>query len=208
MIKNILTIIAFFVSTIAVAQYNPEAKKYLDEVAAAVKTEQGLTISFDAKVTHIQDNEELSTTSGVMLLKDNFYKLSIGGTDTYSDGVNQWIHMLEEKEVTIQPIEEGEITPASIFTIYKEGYRFRILKEDSENVMIELSPDDRDASEYIRVTLYINKKESKIDAFAAQSKSGHITNIVVTSWQDEIADKDAIVFNLNKHTDVDVIDLR
>lgn len=206
--KKNLIILTILLSNIAFAQYNPEAKKYLDDVAAAVKTEQGLTITFNAKVTHVQDSELLSNTDGILLLKNNLHKLSVEGTESYSDGANQWIHMLEEKEVTIQPIEEGEITPASIFTIYKEGYRFRILKEDSENVVIELSPDDRDASEYIRVTLYINKKESKIDAFAAQSKSGHTTNVQVLSWQDGVADKNALIFNQEKYTDVDIIDLR
>ncbi len=206
--KKFLIIIATFISAIAVAQYNPEAKKYLDAVAETVKNGEGLSIDFNIKVSHIQDSELLSNVDGVLLIKDNNYKLSVNGTDTYSDGVDQWIHMLEEQEVTIQPLEEWELTPASIFTIYQQGYRFRILNEDNDNVVVELSPEAHDSSEYIRITLYINKKENKIDAFAAQSKSGHISNIEIKSWQNKSLDNSVLTYNAETLPDVEVIDLR
>lgn len=206
--KNTLILLSLLLSFTAFAQFNPEAKKYLDEIAAHLDTDQGLSIAFDVKITHLQGNEEVSNTKGTLLIKGNLHKLSIEGTETYGDGENQWIHLIEEQEVTIQPLEEGEITPASIFTIYQEGYRFRILGEDEEKIIIELSPEDREASEYIRVTLYINKKDAKIDAFAAQSKTGHITHINITSWANKTIANDVLIFDETKFPNVEVIDLR
>ncbi len=206
--KNIIITLTLLLSFSLYAQYNPEAKKYLDDVAAHLKTEQGLNIGFEVKISHIQSNEQISNTKGKLLIKGDLHKLILEGAETYGDGENQWVHLIEEEEVTIQPLEEGEVTPASIFTIYQEGYKFRILGEDDERVIIELSPEEREVSDYIRVTLYIDKKDNRIDAFSAQSKTGHITNINITSWENKTIENDVLVFDKTRFPNVEIIDLR
>lgn len=206
--KQLLLSIIVFICSTALAQFNPEAKKYLDQVAAHIDAEEGLSIAFEVKVNHPEEPEDISHSYGTLLIKGHLYKLSMNGTETYGDGVDQWTYLTEEREVSIQALEEGEITPASIFTIYQKGYRFRIIDEDEKNVIVELSPENHDASDYIRVTLYINKEKAQIDAFSAQSKSGHITHVKLTSWENKNITNDVLIFDEKAHPEVDVIDLR
>lgn len=204
---QLLSILLLMTTWSLFSQYNPEARKHLDKLSESVEKAKGISISFTVKVSHIQDNQELNNEKGKLLLKNNFHKLEIGGTEIFSDGKDQWTFLTEEKEVTIEPLEEDELTPASIFTIYKSGYKFRNLGEDEGKVMIELSPEDKN-SEYIRITLYIDKINQRLDAFATQTKNGIITSINITEWSiKDLKDKD-IIFDKDSNPNIEVIDLR
>lgn len=195
------------VPLVAMAQFDPSAQKYLDQLSEAVQTGDGLEITFEANVTNLEGKEEVSNEEGTLLLKQDYHKLEIGGTETYGDGQNQWVYFPEEQEVTIQPIEEGELTPASIFTIYKEGYRFRLLSEVTDKVVVELSPNGI-ASNYVRITLYIDITKQQLDAFAAQGKNGMITSVNITQWAKKTVLDSDVKFDTEKHPDLDIIDLR
>lgn len=204
---RLLSILLLMSACSLFAQYNPEVRVHLDKLSASVEKAKGISISFTVKVSHIQDNQELNNEKGKLLLKHNFHKLEIGGTEIFSDGKNQWTLLTEEKEVTIEPLEEDELTPASIFSIYKTGYRFRNLGEDEGKVMIELSPEDK-TSEYIRITLYIDKVNQRLDAFATQTKSGIITSINITEWSVKEIKDEELKFNEASNPGIEVIDLR
>lgn len=205
--NTLLTFLLLAFSFSAFSQFNPEAEKYLDDLANTVKSADGLIINFNAKVTNIAGEEEVNNEEGKLLLKQNFHKLEIGGQETYGDGENQWIFFPDEQEVTIQPLEEGEITPASIFTIYKEGYRFRIILETDDKVAIELSPEDRESS-YVRITLYINIASQQLEAFSAQGKNGMLTSVTINNWELKTLDDHQVKFDASQHPNIDIIDLR
>ena len=192
---------------LAMGQFDPSAQKYLDQLSEAVQSADGLAITFEAKVNDISGKEEVNNEEGILLLKQNYHKLEIGGSETYGDGQNQWVYFPEEKEVTIQPVEEGEITPASIFTIYKEGYRFRLIGEQDDKVVVELSPNGIESS-YVRITLYIDSAKEQLDAFAAQGKNGMITSVNITHWETKTLDDKDVRFSAEEHSDIDIIDLR
>jgi len=189
------------------AQFDPSAQKYLDQLADAVKSAEGLVISFEATVSSISDEEQVNNGVGKLLLKQNYHKLKIADSESYGDGDTQWLYYPEDDEVTIQQVEENEITPASIFTIYKEGYRFRLLEEKEATVVVELSPE-RHESSYVRVTLYINTAKQQLEAFTAQGKNGILTSVKITEWEVKPLDDAQVKFNAEEHPDVDIIDLR
>lgn len=202
-----LTALLFLLPLLAFAQYDETAKIHLDELAAAVKTDQGIAISFDLKVSKIQSKTSDFEEQGTLLLKNNAHKLDLAGTETYGDGENQWLYMTDENEVTIQPLEEDELTPASIFTIYEKGYRFRTLEEGEGKVVVELSPTDK-SSVYVRITLFINKTNKQLDAFTTQGKNGMITSINITEWNEGNIDDAELIFDAKRYPDVEIIDLR
>jgi outer membrane lipoprotein-sorting protein len=205
--KHTLLLILLLATTTLLAQYNPEARVHLDKLSETVEKAPGIAISFTVKISHIEDNKELNNEKGKLLMKQDFHKLVINGTEIYGDGENQWTFLPEDEEVTIEPLEEGVLTPASIFTVYKEGYNFRNLGEDDGKVMVELSPIDK-SSPYIRITLYIDKVNQRLDAFVTQNKGGVITSVNITEWKvTGISDTD-IKFNQASHPNVEVIDLR
>jgi outer membrane lipoprotein-sorting protein len=189
------------------AQFDPSAQKYLDQLAETVQSAEGLVIHFEAKVSNISGEEEMNNKEGKLLLKQKYHKLEIADSETYGDGENQWVFFPEDEEVTIQPIEEGELTPASIFTIYKKGYRFRLLGENENKVVVELSPEAHKSS-YVRITLYIDIAKQQLDAFAAQGKNGMVTSVNITQWEIKALEDAQVRFNADQHPDIDIIDLR
>lgn len=206
--KHILLInllLAF--SFIAHSQFDPSAQKYLDQLAETVKSAEGLVINFEAKVSNLSGEEEVNNEEGKLLLKQNRHKLVIADSETYGDGETQWLFFPDDNEVTIQPIEKGEMTPASIFTIYKQGYRFRLLDENEDQVVVELSPEGKQSS-YVRITLYINVAKQQLDAFAAQGKNGMVTSIKITQWEVKVLEDIHVTFDATQHQDIDIIDLR
>lgn len=196
----------FVLSTIT-AQYDPTAKVHLDKLAESVKTAEGIAISFEAKVNRINNDKIIEEEKGQLMMKGDLHTLKLSETTTFSNGTDEWIYMADVNEVTIQPVDEEEITAASIFNIYEEGYKFRIIEEDNEKVSVELTPEDTE-SPYIRMTLYINKQKEELDAFTLQSKNGYITNINITEWiKAPIADQ-TLQFDANKYPESEIIDLR
>lgn len=205
--KNLSTFILSLAFISLSAQFDPSAQKYLDQLSETVQSTEGLIINFEAKISQINGEEGSNNEEGKLLLKQKYHKLEIADSETYGDGQNQWVYFPEDNEVTIQPIEEGEITPASIFTIYKEGYRFRLLGENEDKVVVELSPE-KQTSSYVRITLYIDIAKQQLDAFAAQGKNGTITSVNITQWEVKTLDDTQVRFDAKQHTDIDIIDLR
>lgn len=204
---RLITLLLLFSASALFAQYHPEVRTHLDKLCNTVEEAKGISIGFIVKVSHLQDNEELSHERGRLLVKQQQHKLTIAGTEIYSNGTDQWTLLPEEKEVTIEPLEDDELTPASIFSIYKTGYLFRNLGEDEGKIMIELSPEDR-KSEYVRITLYIDKINQRLDAFATQTKSGLITSINITEWKIKELEDEEVQFTESSNPDIEVIDLR
>ncbi len=205
--KFTLTISIFLLSAISTfAQFNPEAQEYLDNLANAVQKAPGLKIAFEAKLSDLS-GENTESGKGMLFLSKNLSRLDIDGSEIYSNDETQWVYLPEEQEVTIQPIEENELTPASIFTIYKNGYRFRLLKEEKDNVIVELSPFHIE-SDYVRITLNINTANEQLNSFVAQGRDGKLTNVTITQWEEKTIPENEIKYIESAHPDVEVIDLR
>ena len=74
----------------------------------------------------------------------DFYRLEMESQTLISDGENNWIHLLDEKEVQIIEIDEDEenITPSKIITLYQDGYRYQFISETSSDFLIDLIPEE------------------------------------------------------------------
>ena len=207
MFRTLFVALYLIASYSAIAQYSDSAPKQLDLLAQKIKNSEGISISFNIKMQELGKDEVIDSDNGSLLLKDEAYVLALDGTTTYSDGKNQWIFLEEEQEVTIQEVDEEEITAANIFTQYQEGFRFRTLKEDNKTSVIELMPTDK-SSPYLRITMNIDRQHQKLLALVIQSRNATLTEIKVNSWLEKtLSDKD-FTFDQNQHPNVDVIDLR
>ncbi len=189
------------------AQFDPEAKKYLDELAAAVNSCEGVAIDFEIETSNLSGKKELEKLKGQLFFKQNRHKLVFNDTQIYGDGDTQWIFYPQEHEVTIQPLEEGELTPASVFKLYQKGYRFRLLKETKENVIVELSPEDRN-SPYVRIALEINIALQQMNSFVTQDKNGLIATVKITQWDNKMPENQILIFDPGQYPEIEIIDLR
>lgn len=127
--KHLITLVVIFISIIAYSQTDQKAKLILDKVSETTKTYKSITANFE----FIMQNTEVGlneTNEGSLIIQGEKYKLSINGVEIFSNGTSQWTYIKDAEEVTISETgndEEGSINPATIFSIYEEGYKYTYL---------------------------------------------------------------------------------
>jgi outer membrane lipoprotein-sorting protein len=209
----IITLLSFFYVASS-AQNAEKAKEILDKVSAKTKSYSTISADFTFSMENLQ--EEISETNeGKILIKGDKYKVSLMGVDTYFDGSVIYTHLVEAEEVNISepdPEDEETLNPATIFTIYEEGFKYKYVGEGSENgkdfYEIDLYPENRDKP-YSRIKLRILKDDMTLYTLRQVGKDGNIYTVVVESMKTNIPLGDStFVFDTNANPDVDVIDMR
>jgi len=217
--KYIITIVflAYTIASFAQDDYEQnvkKAKEILDKVSAKTKNYNTISADFTFSMENLQ--EDISEVNeGTILIKGDKYKISLMGVDTYYDGKSIYSYMKEAGEVNItepDPDDEETLNPATIFTIYEKGFKYRFIgekKEDGKDLYeIDLYPVNRDKP-YSRVRLMIDKNDMSIYSIRQMGKDGNNYTILVKSMKTNIpVDDSAFVFDTSKHPDVDVIDMR
>ena len=195
-------------------QNTKKAKEILDKVSAKTKSYNTISADFTFSMENLQ--EEISETNeGKILIKGDKYKVTLMGVDTYFDGKTIYTFLKEAEEVNItepDPEDEETLNPATIFTIYDKGFKYRYVGEGTENgktfYEIDLYPENRDKP-YSRIKLRILKDELTLYSLRQVGKDGNNYTVVVNSMKTNIPlDDSDFVFDPAKYPDVDVIDMR
>lgn len=213
--KHILsiTLLLFFYIT-SFAQNAEKAKEILDKVSAKTKSYSTISADFTFSMENLQ--EEISETNeGQIIIKGDKYKVSLMGVNTYFDGSAIYTHLIEAEEVNISepdPEDEETLNPATIFTIYEKGFKYKYVGEGSENgkefYEIDLYPENRDKP-YSRIKLRILKDDMTLYTLRQVGKDGNIYTVVVKSMKTNLPfDDSTFAFDTNANPDVDVIDMR
>ena len=191
-----------------------KAKEILDKVSAKTKSYKTISADFTFSMENLQ--EDISETNeGTILIKGDKYKVSLMEVDTYYDGKAIYTYMKEAEEVNVtepDPDDEETLNPATIFTIYETGFKYRYIGEKTENgktfYEIDLYPENRDKP-YSRIKLRILKDDLQLYSLRQVGKDGNNYTVVVKSMKTNIPlDDSMFVFDPAKHPDVDVIDMR
>ncbi|TRX71305.1 outer membrane lipoprotein carrier protein LolA [Carboxylicivirga sp. M1479] len=212
--KYVFTLLLAFISLMGFAQSQEKAKAILDQVSAKTKSYPSIVADFSFTLENLQ--EEISETyDGDIILKGNKYKVNLMDVDSYFDGKVLYTHMLDAYEVniTIPDLDDEEtLNPATIFTIYEEGYTYNYVAEGSINGKpcheIDLYPINRDKP-FSRIKLLVLKDNLQIYSIRQVGKDGNNYTVIVKNMQTtkQIDDK-TFVFDPSAHPDVDVIDMR
>ena len=213
--KHILsiTLLLFFYIT-SFAQNAEKAKEILDKVSAKTKSYSTISADFTFSMENLQ--EEISETNeGQIIIKGDKYKVSLMGVNTYFDGSAIYTHLIEAEEVNISepdPEDEETLNPATIFTIYEKGFKYKYVGEGSENgkefYEIDLYPENRDKP-YSRIKLRILKDDMTLYTLRQVGKDGNIYTVVVKSMKTNLPfDDSTFAFDTNANPDVDIIDMR
>lgn len=185
-----------------------QAKQILDELSAKTRTyssiEAKFTNTFSNTMTDLNESQK-----GTLYLKNDSYRLEMEGQTIICDGETNWIFLEEEEEVNITEIddEENELNPSKIFTIYEKGYKYKFVKEDSENYHIDLFP--KESGPFLKVELFINKTKMQISSFNMIDKQGSHYKYDIDSFiTNKEMSNDFFVFKTADYPNIDVIDLR
>ena len=209
-IKNILTMVfALTLVLSASAQYDKNALNALNAMSAKYKKLNAFSADFSQKMTNktVGIDEEFV---GTITVKGAKYILKVSGQQIYNDEINVWSYNPEISEVTVSPYEpeEQEISMGNIYDLYKEGFKYNLVKSDNAgNKFIELDPTDKSKS-YHKIKMTITKNDELKD-FTVMEKSGSTYTYTITNFQVKPDLKDAaFTFNPAKYPGIEVIDFR
>jgi outer membrane lipoprotein-sorting protein len=123
-----------------------------------------------------------------------------------------WSYLPVEKEVTISKPERKENSflskPSAVFSVYKKGYKVRLLEETSGSYLIDLYPEDIN-SDHVRIRLNIGKPALDLKSLEYKYKNG-ITAILTVREYDlkQQPDNSEFTFSPDKYKGVEIIDMR
>ena len=156
-----------------------------------------------------------ASEKGNLTVKDDKFRLAVGGQEVYTDGKTMSTYLKESNEVNVQDYDassSGEINPTQIYSLYKKGYNYRFLKEQKQGKrtleVIELTPSQA-KSAITKVQISVDKADKSIRNWVITSKDGKQTSYTITKFTPNVTIPDSyFVFDASKHPGVEVVDLR
>jgi len=196
------------------AQNDPKALEVLNKASAAYNktggVKAGFTIKILAKGGTVRDN-----MSGSIMLKGSKFKLEAGDMTTWFDGINQWVYIQSNNEVSLSKPNSKEllmINPVNVFQLYKHGYNSKLLADKTENgkkcYQVELKPYTKSENTLFILATFEKSTYRPISInITNKDKSG--SRISIGSYLPGQAYGDAMFAFLPKDfPDAEVVDLR
>lgn len=195
----------------AAGQNDSEAIKILDRFSSAALAAPSVSMKFDMTTSDLIENTT-KTISGSVILSRDKYRLELPDNIIWFNGETSWSLLPAEKEVTITRPDKNDRSffnqPSSIFTMYREGYKKRLLEEGPDGYIIDLYPENLE-SDFIRIRLNINEQASELKSLEYKTKDGVTITVNVKYFSlKEKHDAPEFVFQPSKYRDVEVIDMR
>lgn len=212
-IISLLSVLA--ICSVAVfGQNTKNAKEILDKVSQKTKSYSSINLTYS--LVHTTPDGNNDKANGNLLLKGNKYQLSILDNILYCDGKTLWTYMVEEKEVVVSAVDNGDsdmMNPAKVLTMYEKGFKYKFIQERFESnrasYIIDLFPEDIENSEYSKVRLSIDKDKSQLWKAEYFAKDGNKYTITLNTFKtNEQIPETSFSFDKAKHPGVKVIDER
>lgn len=216
--KAVYIVLLAFVFTGAYSQKDPRARKILDRVSEQSLNDYPIQVSFEYVYEDLMDKSR-TTQKGSLIIEENKFRLSVGESVIYSDGITVWNHLTEANEVYISDAEESSASdeffindPSDLFTFYQEGFKYRLTGEveymGKEYFEIDIFPEELDKN-YHTVKLLVHKKDHRIYSAEAFGKGGANHSVILSGYTRKFkTDGKTFVFDPEAHPGVEVVDTR
>jgi outer membrane lipoprotein carrier protein len=195
----------------AYGQNDNVAVKILDKFSANALGAPSVSMKFDLVKSDQMENTS-DTLKGSIILNKDKYRLDLKDNITWFNGETNWSYLTAEKEVTITKADKKDNSfqsrPSAIFSMYKKGYKCRLIEEKADSYIIDLYPDDI-KNELIRVRLCIAKPILDLRSFEYKKRDGIVITINVKEYNvKQIPESGTFIFQAEKYKGVEVIDMR
>ena len=195
----------------AFGQNDQEAIKILDKFTDNALKAPSISMKFKL-ITINQTDNTIDTLAGSIILSKDKFKLDLPDNTVWFNGETSWSYLPAEKEVTITKPDKKDDTfqsrPSLIFSMYKKGYKSRLVEERSDSYIIDLYPEDI-KSELLRVRLSIGKTILNLISLEYKRRDGVIVTLHVNEYDLKVKpEPGTFVFQPGNFKDVEVIDMR
>ena len=211
--KSIISIISFLflIAFQASGQEDTDAYKILDQFSEKALHAPSVSMSFRL-ITNNQADNSIDTMGGSVIISRDKYKLELPDNIIWFNGVTSWSYLPEEKEVTITKAERKDNSfqnkPSLIFSMYKKGYKTRLISDKSNSYVIDLYPEDL-KGELERIRLTIGKSQLDLKILEYRKKDGTIITLNVREYNLTVQpEPENFVFDPENFKGVEVIDMR
>jgi outer membrane lipoprotein-sorting protein len=210
--KYIITILSGILLTInIIAQTDQKAVSVLDRFSATATAAPSISMKF-LLVSVNQAENSTDTTAGSIILSKDSYKLDLPDNIIWFNGETSWSYLPAEQEVTITKPDKKDNSfqsrPSSIFTMYRKGYKARLIEERPDSYIVDLYPEDL-KNELIRVRLTIAKSSMNLKTFEYKRRDGVIITLIVEDYNlKQVPEPGIFIFNPGKYKDAEIIDMR
>ncbi|MEI6049975.1 MAG: outer membrane lipoprotein carrier protein LolA, partial [Bacteroidota bacterium] len=192
-------------------QNDQEVIKILDKFSANALGAPSVSMKFKIVTTNQIENKN-DTLAGSIILSKNKYKLDLTDNLIWFNGETSWSYLPAEKEVTIARADKKDNSfqnrPSAIFSMYKNGYKSKLIEERSESYIIDLYPEDI-KSDLMRVRLSIGKSQLDLKSLEYKKKDGIMITLYVSEYNLKLkTESDLFIFQPGKFKGVEIIDMR
>lgn len=198
-------------SAFSQGQNDQQAIKILDSFASNASKAPSISMVFRMISADLTDNSSDTLNGSIILSKDK-YRLNLGENSVWYNGETIWNYLTAEKEVTITKPDKKDHSfqnrPSEIFTMYKSGYKSRLIEEKTDTYLVDLYPEDL-KSDLVRVRLTISKPNLALINLEYKRRDGMVITLMITEYDlRQKPDADTFVFKADKYKGVDINDMR
>jgi outer membrane lipoprotein carrier protein len=199
------------INPVASGQSDQDALKILDKFSANATGAPSVSMKFNL-VTVNQAEKTNDTLTGSVILSKDKYQLNLPDNIIWFNGVTSWSYLPAEKEVTINKPDKNDNSfqnrPSSIFSMYKSGYKCRLIEEKPDSYLIDLYPEDI-KSDILRIRLSIGKQAMNLRSLEYKKRDGTVTTLYVLEYDlKQKPGQESFVYPQAKYKGVEVIDMR
>src|SRR5665647_1259715 len=179
-----ILLLLFLFTLNTTGQNDPEAVKILDKFSANALAAPSVSMKFDLVKNDLMENS-IDTIAGLIILSKDKYKLDLRDNIIWFNGETVWNYLPAEKEVTITKADKKDNSfqnrPSAIFSLYKKGYKNRLIEEKQGSYIIDLYPEDI-KSDLLRVRLSIGKALLNLISLEYKKRDGVIVMLQVNEY--------------------------
>jgi outer membrane lipoprotein carrier protein len=192
-------------------QNDPQAIKILDSFSSKASKAPSVSMVFRMISADLTENTSDTLDGSIILSKDK-YRLILGENTVWYDGNTIWSYLTAEKEVTITRPDRKDHSfqnrPSEIFSMYKSGYKSRLIEERSDSYLIDLYPEDI-KSDHVRVRLALKRSDLNLLSIEYKRKDGQVITLQISDYNlKQMPDPDTFVFQAGKYKGVEINDMR
>jgi outer membrane lipoprotein-sorting protein len=203
--------LSFLLTLNSTGQNEREATKILDKFSASALGAPSVSMKFNLVTIDQMENKKDTLEGSVILCKDK-YKLDLPDNIIWFNGVTSSSYLPAEKEVTVTKPDKKDNSfqnrPSAIFSMYKSGYKNRIIEEKPDLYIIDLYPEDI-KSDLLKVRLWIGKNPMDLKSLEYKRRDGIVVTLYVSEYNLKLKpEPDTFIFRPEKFKGVEVIDMR